>query len=556
MLGTIVHRRLKTVRMCVRSEPSISLREKFFLFSLSAFVNVRLFAAATLVGGMSVAHSAPQMILPGTPNVTGTGAFTYNVPIQIPPGTAGVVPRLSLSYSSQDGDGYEGWGWALNGLPAVTRCARNLTADGTHGSVNYDANDRLCFNGQQLLVSNSSQTYGVDGATYKTRIDQNYWVIEHGDITSASAWFEIKAASGLIMQFGNTTSSANSAVLAVGHSPAAVRTWLLSKATDRKGNYYTVSYNDKDGTDRTDLGEGYPVRIDYTGNATVIPAVSPYNSVQFSYESRTDSFPTYQAGSPLQLNKRLKDIKTYNGANLVLYYKLAYRNGTATLHSRLTSITLCDTSGTNCLPATTFDWQGGTAPSVSSATNNLTKDFSLLPGDFDADGLTDAVAYNFGLGTCPSTNAIFLGSSGFSPSTINTTYDYATLTGDNQNHHYDGPACFKVPPHFGDFNGDGFADAILDDHHWNESGTDAVDFSNALLNSKQGSIAQTNYDISSPQLAFYGDINGDGRMDGLVQTSSSGTAYFSDQGTWPFTPRSERTKKRLGDCKQPLCWRL
>ena len=52
----------------------------------------------------------------GTAAVSPSGAAVYAIPIQVPPGTAAVMPQLSLSYSSEAGDGPLGVGWTLNGL--------------------------------------------------------------------------------------------------------------------------------------------------------------------------------------------------------------------------------------------------------------------------------------------------------------------------------------------------------------------------------------------------------------------------------------------------------
>jgi hypothetical protein len=43
------------------------------------------------------AFSPPAMIIPGQFNVDSSGAFTYSIPIAVPPGIGGMVPALSLN---------------------------------------------------------------------------------------------------------------------------------------------------------------------------------------------------------------------------------------------------------------------------------------------------------------------------------------------------------------------------------------------------------------------------------------------------------------------------
>jgi hypothetical protein len=186
-------------------------------------------------------------------SVTQTGAATYNIPIAVPPGTAGVAPSLSLEYTSQGGNGLLRMGWTLGGLPSIGRCPRTVAQDGALGDVNFDANDRFCMDGQRLVLI--SGTYGVDGAQYRTEVESFSKITSHGTAGNGPAWFEVHTKSGQTMEFGN---SADSRVLAQGKATA--RSWAISKVSDTKGNYFTVSYTN----DETN-GQAYPVEVDYTG---------------------------------------------------------------------------------------------------------------------------------------------------------------------------------------------------------------------------------------------------------------------------------------------------
>ena len=215
---------------------------------------------------------AQGMVVPGKFGVGATGAATYTIPVVVPPGTAGMIPSLSLSYSSQSGNGLLGMGWMLDGLPSIGRCPRTLAQDGVRGVVNYDANDRFCLDGQRLIAI--SGTYGANGTEYRTEVESFSKIVSFGTAGTGPAWFEVKTKSGQIMQFGNTT---DSRILAQGKTTA--RDWALNKVSDTKGNYFTVTYvND------TVYGQAYPTQIDYTGNAAA--GLAAYNSVRFVYDGR------------------------------------------------------------------------------------------------------------------------------------------------------------------------------------------------------------------------------------------------------------------------------
>jgi hypothetical protein len=327
-----------------------------------------------------VAQLAAQgMALPGKLDVTPTGAASYTVPIAVPPGTGGMVPSLSIAYNSQARNGLLGVGWHLEGLPSVSRCPRTLAQDGVRGSVNYDADDRFCLDGQRLVAISGS--YGADGTEYRTEIESFSKVISRGTAGIGPAWFEVWTKSGQRMEFGNT---ADSRVLAQGKTTA--RDWVVNKVSDTPGNYFTVTYvND------TTNGQVYPSRIDYTGNAGA--GLTPYNSVRFVYDTtRPDVVAGYHLGSLQKTTVRLAKVQTYAGSALVADYQLAYEQSPITNRSRLTSVALC-TGGGACLPATTFGWTKGTlTPTVM--TNVANADGQLAGyrpyfGDFNGDGRTD-----------------------------------------------------------------------------------------------------------------------------------------------------------------------
>ena len=50
---------------------------------------------------------------PGLFDVTEDGAATYDIPLWVPPGRAGVQPDLSFVYSSRGPNGVVGMGWSL-----------------------------------------------------------------------------------------------------------------------------------------------------------------------------------------------------------------------------------------------------------------------------------------------------------------------------------------------------------------------------------------------------------------------------------------------------------
>lgn len=481
------------------------------------------------------ASAAGSTTLLGGGAVDNLGQFNYSIPISVPPGTNGIAPTLSLDYSNTNGDSLEGYGWALNGLAAITRCPKTMMLNNARGGVNYDANDRFCFGGQQLMIT-STGTYGDPDTTYDTQTASFILVKAHGTAGTGPSWFEVHLRSGTVLELGNTT---DSKIIAVGNAAGTVREWLVDKVTDVNGNYMTVTYNND-----TVNGQAYPLRIDYTGNT--VAGTSTYSSVRFTYQStpRGDIVPTYEGGSLQQFTTLLTDIVTYNGSSAILDYKLAYRQGTSTLHSRLTSVTECDGVGTHCLAPTSFNWQGGTGLPTLSATSDATaQGFSLMAGRFAADGQTKAVVLN---PTCPSSGGLIYdyssGTDSFSPANMTSHYTYWKLPHTQVD--YSGPACLAgLTPYVGDFDGDGYADVMGKATYWFLQGGvwESRNFATVLKNNKSGALNQVNMDTMQVPLGNTGDYDGDGRTDGYNQASSTVGNYYASQGDGTFIKSSNIT---------------
>jgi hypothetical protein len=139
---------------------------------------------------------------PGTFAISPSGEGTYSVPLQLPPGTNGLTPKLAFVYGSQRGNGLLGMGLRLMGFSAITRCPRTLAQDGQVKPVSNDANDKLCLNGNKLRLTGG--TYGATGSTYQGELETFAKVTLTGAIASGASSFEVRQKNGQIYEYGNT----------------------------------------------------------------------------------------------------------------------------------------------------------------------------------------------------------------------------------------------------------------------------------------------------------------------------------------------------------------
>lgn len=149
------------------------------------------------------------------------------------------------------------------------------------------------------------------------------------------------------MEYGNTS---DSKLYAQGSHKDQVAFWMLNKVKDRRGNYYTYTYEKND-----DNGEIRLKQIDFTGYTGSTNRV-PYCSVKFTYTSRNyDVNLNYIAGSEFEETKLLSEIGIYYGAELYRRYTMTYNYDENDFTYLLSKITVTGQNNETLKPIV-FNW--------------------------------------------------------------------------------------------------------------------------------------------------------------------------------------------------------
>ncbi|MHC4520829.1 MAG: SpvB/TcaC N-terminal domain-containing protein, partial [Planctomycetota bacterium] len=324
---------------------------------LSLTVAALMFLALVAVGP-AYATTPEVGTTKGTFEVNPDGAAIYTIPIAVPPGKAGMEPKLGLTYNSQRGNGLLGVGWTISGLSAIQRCPATIDReqDGFAGGVSFDSSDRYCLDGQRLVLMPLVDRHGRV-IVYGTERETWSKIVGYGPRGGQHESFKVWSKDGRIMEYGFTS---DSRIEANGPKGPAVRVWALNRVEDTVGNVMTITYEEDDVD-----GEYRPLLIDYGGR-----------SVSFEYEEgeRPDSISGYVGGSMVSVTRRLKAIHTSvnSDAEPVRSYNLAYYLGGAANRSRLKSVTECGFDSA-CFPETVFTYTEGGTDAFSAADARVTE---------------------------------------------------------------------------------------------------------------------------------------------------------------------------------------
>jgi RHS repeat-associated protein len=237
---------------------------------------------------------------------TGTGNLT--IPLELPPGRAGMHPRLDLAYSTGLGNGPVGLGWHIK-TPGVARKTSPVPT--------YRGEDTFLLSGVEDLVSVEQL---ADGTRFRPRTEGLFaTIVRHGRDGPAAGqdYWETTGKDGIVTRYGTPRPPGapadwqDPAVTADPAEPRRIFAWAITRTADRLGNVIAYEYEADEG--QLD-GRRWrlPVlrRIRYADYDAPDGSLRFLVSVELESEPRPDPFSTYTAGFEIRSTRRYRSLTT------------------------------------------------------------------------------------------------------------------------------------------------------------------------------------------------------------------------------------------------------
>jgi hypothetical protein len=444
----------------------------------------------------------------GKADVSG-GAAAYSIPIIVPPGRHNMQPNVTLSYSSRAGNGVAGLGMTLSASGAIHRCSRIVDIDGVSKNVDYSPSDRLCMNGQRLMLV--SGVYGKTGAEYRTEADTFSKITQVGNTNSVSSSFIANLKNGRQLFYGGTFNAKHKV-----HDSNLIVSWALNKQQDPSGNQIFYDYINHD------FGEYNIDSINYTG----FNNNHGNREVKFHYETRPDPQIRYKMGKETRSSYRLKTISTHYDNERIHAYHLKYILSDSSRRSIVSEIKQCGQLDTNCLPATAFSshrptthWkkeQSINDNALLSGLEEINNGDSLHFKDLNGDGLDELLLVK----------RTDLGSNNF-------TYNVSVYKYNNDNTHYtlaktfndyeQGHLLYTANP--SDINNNGIVDFLVVDNNK----VKFVEFDQDYNPVTSAELLTLKFSLQSAKHLSAVDVDADGYQDILVSAPSKTLHYYKNK---------------------------
>ena len=223
----------------------------------------------TMLTELEAAHPATGVTMMEPPAANSQGTANLSYPIAVPAGRNGLQPNLSVSYSSEAGNGLLGMGWDMQ-LPAIT-------VDSKWGVPRYDAaNETECYsyNGQELLPSPHYLTQWESRNTsgnkqFRPRTEGSFdSIVRCGNGPTEYYWI-VWDKGGTKYYYGTYDGSTVATSVLLMDGAGNIGHWPLCRVEDLDGNYMTYHYSIRE---QYDAGHNYlgqqlwPDSIVYTGH--------------------------------------------------------------------------------------------------------------------------------------------------------------------------------------------------------------------------------------------------------------------------------------------------
>ncbi|NUQ79833.1 MAG: hypothetical protein HUU21_40540, partial [Polyangiaceae bacterium] len=156
--------------------------------------------------------------------MSASGGYEYSIPLDVPPGRAGMQPKLALRYSSGAGIDNMGAGWSVAGATSIIKPCTPTFA--THGHVDFPT--KLCLDQQPLIELGST-------GEYRTENDSFAQVLAQPPSASWPESWVVRLKDGRIRTYEP-----------VRYGGTCTRFWVMTTEEDRRGNAikYTFDHNE------------------------------------------------------------------------------------------------------------------------------------------------------------------------------------------------------------------------------------------------------------------------------------------------------------------------
>jgi len=313
-----------------------------------------------------------------------TGAAVFSYPVEVPLGTNGLTPSISLNYNSQmttDRPTIVGTAWSMSEsyIQRDTEYTRDTLSDDTFRLNMGGSSQKLVYDSSDGWYHSKTESYlKISKLTGGANAKGDYWLVQNSD--------------GTKYRFGYVTSSEQVSNL---NSNMVVR-WYLDTITDIHGNNMTYTYSEN--PFGSDIGATYLDKIEYNNDKS--------REIKFAYETsnRPDLWYVIEEGNKIQESRRLKDISVYADSSLVRRYSLTYHSSGLNTRRSIIDITIYGSDNVSSLPPTEFEYygvtKGWTLQSGKTNPNYFIRDDAensydqgVRLADLDGDGLIDFIKY-------------------------------------------------------------------------------------------------------------------------------------------------------------------